>query len=59
TFGDLEDPDSAVAHLVAERQGFVLLPELGARPAIHYLPRRHAPGIVDPETIDRVLGEGS
>jgi Fe-S-cluster-containing dehydrogenase component len=59
TFGDLDDPDSSVAKLVAERQGFTLLPELGARPAIHYLPRRPSPVIVDDQEILRVMeGDG-
>ncbi|MCY0884670.1 MAG: 4Fe-4S dicluster domain-containing protein [Firmicutes bacterium] len=43
-FGDLDDPDSEVSHLVQARQGFTLFPELGARPAVHYLPRRPVPG---------------
>jgi len=40
-FGDLSDPDSAVSHLVAERGGFDLMPELGYRPTNKYLPPRH------------------
>jgi hypothetical protein len=46
-----------VSHLVAERQGFTLLPELGARPAVHYLPRRQVTGMVGEDEISRVLGE--
>lgn len=57
TFGDLDDPDSEVARLVAERQGFTLLPELGARPAVHYLPRRQSPSIIDEREVLRVLEE--
>jgi Fe-S-cluster-containing dehydrogenase component len=57
TFGDLDDPNSTVAKLVAERQGFGLLPELGARPAIHYLPRRPAPSMVSPDELDEMVEE--
>jgi Fe-S-cluster-containing dehydrogenase component len=39
-FGDLADPDSAVARLVAERGGVDLLPDLGTRPVNKYLPPR-------------------
>ncbi len=40
-FGDLGDPTSAVSRLVAERQGFDLMPELGYAPTNKYLPPRH------------------
>jgi len=40
-FGDLGDPTSAVSRLVAERQGFDLMPELGYGPTNKYLPPRH------------------
>ncbi len=39
-FGDLGDPDSAVSKLVAERDGYALMPELGYRPVNRYLPPR-------------------
>ena len=44
-FGDLGDPDSAVSHLVEQRGGYDLMPELEYRPTNKYLPprpRRHA-----------------
>ena len=37
-FGDLDDPTSEVSTLIQERGGFVLNPELGTKPAVHYLP---------------------
>ena len=39
-FGDLADPESAVSRLVAEREGFALMPEIGAAPVNRYLPPR-------------------
>lgn len=39
-FGDLGDPDSDVSRLVAERDGFDLMPEQGNRPVNKYLPPR-------------------
>lgn len=45
-FGDLGDPDSDVARLVAQRGGFDLMPELGYRPVNKYLPPR--PGRAPP-----------
>lgn len=36
--GDLEDPDSKVSRLIAERQGSQLLAELGTDPSVYYLP---------------------
>jgi molybdopterin-containing oxidoreductase family iron-sulfur binding subunit len=40
-FGDLEDPDSPVARIVARRRAEVLQPELGTEPAVYYCPTRH------------------
>ncbi len=57
TFGDLDDPDSAVARLVAEQRGFQLLPELGANPAVHYLPRRPVATAVDGSQLDALMQE--
>ena len=39
-FGDLDDPQSGVSRLVAERGGFGMLPELGYKPVNQYLPPR-------------------
>jgi len=41
-FGDLNDPDSEVSKLVAERGGKELMPELGYKPVNRYLPPRAA-----------------
>jgi len=42
-FGDLGDPESAVSKLVAEREGYGMLPELGYKPVNRYLPPRRSP----------------
>ncbi len=39
-FGDLGDADSAVSKLVAARDGYALMPELGYQPVNRYLPPR-------------------
>ncbi len=39
-FGDLGDPDSEVSRLVAERDGYDLMPEMGYKPTNKYLPPR-------------------
>ncbi|HXS74174.1 MAG TPA: 4Fe-4S dicluster domain-containing protein [Rhodanobacteraceae bacterium] len=39
-FGDLGDPDSAISQLVAQRNGYDLMPEFGYRPVNKYLPPR-------------------
>jgi Fe-S-cluster-containing dehydrogenase component len=41
-FGDLGDPNSAVAKLVEARGGVELMPELGYKPVNRYLPPRRA-----------------
>ncbi len=60
-FGDLGDPDSRVSKLVAERNGVVLMPELGYAPVNRYLPprpRRGGDEALD-ETIDAARPRGS
>ena len=37
TFGDLDDPKSAVSRLLASRTWHTLLPEAGTRPRVFYL----------------------
>ena len=39
-YGDLGDPNSDVSRLVAERDGYDLMPEMGYRPTNKYLPPR-------------------
>ena len=39
-FGDVNDPQSALAQTVRERGGYALMPEWGTQPANRYLPRR-------------------
>jgi Fe-S-cluster-containing dehydrogenase component len=40
TVGDLDDPASEVSRLIADRNGFTLLPEKGTKPKVYYLPPR-------------------
>jgi Fe-S-cluster-containing dehydrogenase component len=61
-FGDLGDADSAISKLVAERDGYALMPEYGYQPVNRYLPPRprrdggnaeSAPAPAQEETLDR------
>lgn len=36
TFGDLDDPESAISKLIAERHGYALLEEQGTKPQVRY-----------------------
>jgi len=53
-FGDIHDPDSEVSRLIREQGGFQLMPELGAKPANHYLPRRKSEIPISEEQVERV-----
>ena len=39
TFGDLDDPDSEVSILLRERPSYVVYPQRGTEPSVHYLLR--------------------
>lgn len=48
-FGDLGDPNSKVSQLVAEREGYALMPEMLTKPTNRYLPpRKKGPADVSP-----------
>ncbi len=44
-FGDLNDPSSRVSTLIRDREGEVLLEELGTKPSVHFLPPRRRSGL--------------
>jgi molybdopterin-containing oxidoreductase family iron-sulfur binding subunit len=46
TFGDLADPESEVSRLLRENPTYVVYPERGTEPSVHYIPRR-APNHID------------
>ena len=60
-FGDLGDAESPISKLVAEREGYALMPEFGYKPVNKYLPPRPrrdgcdvaSPGTPREETLDR------
>ncbi|PBB89479.1 ferredoxin [Mesorhizobium sp. WSM3864] len=60
-FGDLGDPASAISHLVEERGGVELMPELGYQPTNKYLPPRarteHA-AKVDAPALEPIRADG-
>ena len=39
TFGDLVDPSSEVATKIRQLPTYVVFPEKGTRPSVHYVPR--------------------
>jgi Fe-S-cluster-containing dehydrogenase component len=60
-FGDLGDAESPISKLVAERDGYALMPEFGYKPVNRYLPPRPrrdgcdapSPSTSRDETLDR------
>jgi Fe-S-cluster-containing dehydrogenase component len=62
-FGDIKDPHSEAAVAIVENAGYQLMPEWGANPANHYLPRRktrmrlHADELVRADNPLKVEGE--
>jgi Fe-S-cluster-containing dehydrogenase component len=58
-FGDLADPDSEVSLLVAAREGFDLMPEMGLKPTNKYLPPRpHRREEAEPQALESASPEG-
>ena len=43
-FGDFDDPTSEVSTLLRERPSYVVFPEKGTEPSVHYLLRRGPSG---------------
>ena len=61
-FGDLGDPTSDVSKLVAEREGFDLMPEMGFKPTNKYLPprvKRDATAVVAPKVTTAPVRAGA
>jgi Fe-S-cluster-containing dehydrogenase component len=40
-FGDINDPESQIAQLIKEKDGYQLMPEWGTNPSNHYFPRKN------------------
>jgi len=57
-FGDLDDPESEVSRVTAERGGFALLPELGYKPVNKYLPPRQPKPVLTEADQRRLLDRG-
>ena len=57
SFGDLGDPNSGVSQLVAEREGYDLMPEQGCKPVNKYLPPRPERAKVKSAELDPVESE--
>ncbi len=49
-FGDLENPESRVSRIIAQRKAKHLLPELGTKPKVYYVPFRNE---TDPYRLSR------
>ncbi len=56
-FGDLGDPNAEVSRLVAGRDGYDLMPEMGYRPVNKYLPPRPRKDTADEAAVPRRAGE--
>lgn len=57
-FGDLDDPESEVSRVTAERGGFAVLPELGYKPVNRYLPPRQPKPVLSEEDQRALLDRG-
>lgn len=53
-YGDIDDPASEVSRWIAEGKGYKLMPESGADPSNHYLPKRKVKINVDKEALLKI-----
>ena len=53
-FGDIDEPDSEASRWIAEGKGYKLMPESGADPSNHYLPKRKVKIHVDKEALLKI-----